>query len=257
LEFHNNIKLLEGGNMTTLQKYFFGIGVCLFFISTQVVFAGELDDIAGSLQKIGSTSLDEKTIISGLKEALSVGTTKAVKLVSVENGYLRNEAIKILLPEKIQVMAEVLQKTGHGKEIDAFILSMNRAAEKAAPKAKPIFVNAVKKMTFQNVKTILNGGNTAATDYFRNKTSTDLAAAFRPAISASVNKVGVTRSYKAMTDRYLSLLPLSAVESLDLDHYVTTKALNGLFYMLAQEETKIRSNPKERTTEILKKVFSK
>jgi hypothetical protein len=243
--------------MTTLTKYLLSMAVCFFFNSAPVVFAGQLDDVTQSLQKIGSNSLDERTIISGLKEALSVGTTKAVKLVSVENGYLKNEAIKISLPEKVQVMAEVLQKAGYGKEVDAFILSMNRAAEKAAPKAKPIFVNAVKKMTFQDVKMILNGGNTAATDYFKNKTSTDLSQAFKPVISSSMNKVGVTKSYKKLTDRYLSLLPLSTAESFDLNHYVTTKALDGLFHMLGWEETKIRTNPQARTTEILKKVFSK
>jgi len=243
--------------MTTLQKYLFNAAVFFFLVSAQIVFAGQLDDVTKSVQKLSSATLDERTVVSGLKEALSVGTTKAVKLVAAENGYLKNEAIKILLPEKIQVMAEVLQKAGYGKEVDAFILSMNRAAEKAAPKAKPIFVDAVKKMTFQDAKTILNGGNTAATDYFRNKTSTDLSAAFRPAISASMNKVGVTKSYKKMTDRYLSLLPLTTAESLDLNHYVTTKALDGLFHTLGEEETKIRTNPQARTTEILKKVFSK
>lgn len=243
--------------MTILQKYLFSAAVFFFFISAQIVFAVELDDVTKSIQKLSSATLDERTVVSGLKEALSVGTTKAVKLISVENGYLKNEAIKILLPEKIQVMTEVLQKAGYGKEVDAFIMSMNRAAEKAAPKAKPIFVDAVKKMTFQDAKTILNGGNTAATDYFRDKTSSNLSAAFKPAISASMNKVGGTKSYKKMTDRYLSLLPLTTAESLDLNHYVTTKALDGLFHTLGEEETKIRTNPQARTTKIRKKVFSK
>lgn len=243
--------------MIIKQKHKLIAALCMAFISSQVVFADQIDNVFKQLTTPSAISLDESTIISGLKEALSLGTAKAVKLVSMENGYWGNEAIKILLPEKVQVMAETLKKAGFGKEVDAFVLSMNRAAEKAAPKAKPIFVNAVKQITFQDAKNILNGGNTAATDYFKGKTSTKLAGAFKPVISSSMNKAGVTRSYKAMTNRYTSLLPISTAESFDLDNYVTMKALDGLFLMLGQEESKIRTNPKARTTEILRKVFGK
>jgi hypothetical protein len=242
---------------TKIYKLSLALLILIIFIVPQVVFAGDLTDIYKKLQTSSVSSLDDRTIISGLKEALSVGTAKAVGLVSVENGYLRNEAIKILLPEKIQKMSEVLRAAGFGKEVDAFVLSMNRAAEKAAPKAKPIFIAAVKEMNFQDAKNILNGGNTAATEYFQGKTSTKLSDSFRPVISSSMNKTGVTRSYKALKNKYLSILPLSTTESIDLDHYVTTKALNGLFYTLGQEEAKIRTNPQARTTEILKKVFAK
>ena len=233
------------------------LALLIIFILPQVVFAGTLDDIYKKLQTPSVSSLDDSTIISGLKEALSLGTAKAVNLVSAENGYLRNETIKILLPEKIQKMSEILRAAGFDKEVDAFVLSMNRAAEKAAPKAKPIFIAAVKEMSFQDARNILDGGNTAATEYFKGKTSTKLSDAFNPVISSSMNKTGVTKSYKALKNKYLSILPLSTTESIDLDHYVTTKALEGLFYMLGQEEAKIRTNPKARTTEILKKVFAK
>ena len=229
----------------------------VILISSQIVFAGILEDIYKKLEAPAASSLSEDTIISGLKEALSTGTTKAVGLVSVENGYLRNEAIKILLPEKIQAMSEILRAAGYSKEVDAFILSMNRAAEKAAPKAKPILISAVKEMNFQDAKNILNGPNDAATQYFKDKTSTKLSEAFKPAISDSMNKTGVTKSYKALKNRYLSVLPLSTTESIDLDNYVTRKALDGLFLMLGEEEAKIRTNPKARTTELLKKVFTK
>jgi hypothetical protein len=235
----------------------FGLVLLIIFILPQFVFAGDLEDIYKKLQTSSVSSLDDRTIITGLKEALSLGTAKAVKLVSVENGYLRNEAIKILLPEKIQMMSEVLRKAGFDKEVDAFILSMNRAAEKAAPKAKPILIDAIKEMNFQDARNILNGGSTAATEYFQGKTSTKLSSAFQPVISSSMNKTGVTKSYKALKNKYLSILPLSTTESIDLDHYVTTKALDGLFHTLGQEEIKIRTNPKARTTEILKKVFAK
>jgi len=234
-----------------------GLVLSIIFILPQFVFAGDLENIYKKLQTSSVSSLDNRTIISGLKEALSLGTAKAVKLVSVENGYLRNEAIKILLPEKIQMMSEVLRKAGFDKEVDAFILSMNRAAEKAAPKAKPILIDAIKEMNFQDARNILNGGSTAATEYFQGKTSTKLSSAFQPVISSSMNKTGVTKSYKALKNKYLSILPLSTTESIDLDHYVTTKALDGLFHTLGQEEIKIRTNPKARTTEILKKVFAK
>ena len=168
----------------------------IIFILPQFAFAGDLENIYKKLQTSSVNSLDDRTIISGLKEALSLGTAKAVKLVSVENGYLRNEAIKILLPEKIQMMSEVLRKAGFDKEVDAFILSMNRAAEKAAPKAKPILIDAIKEMNFQDARNILNGGSTAATEYFQGKTSTKLSSAFQPVISSSMNKTGVTKSYK-------------------------------------------------------------
>jgi len=243
--------------MKTIRIYKLGMALLIIFILPQVVFAGEVDDIYKKLQTSSVSLLDDRTIISGLKEALSVGTAKAVKLVSVENGYLRNEAIKILLPEKIQKMSEVLRVAGFGKEVDAFVLSMNRAAEKAAPKAKPILISAIKEMNFQDARNILNGGNTAATEYFKGKTSTKLSESFKPVISSSMNKAGVTRSYKALKNRYLSILPLSTTESIDLDHYVTEKALDGLFHTLGQEESKIRTNPKARTTEILRKVFAK
>lgn len=234
-----------------------GLVLSIIFILPQFLFAGNLEDIYKKLQTSSVSSLDDRTIISGLKEALSLGTAKAVNLVSVENGYLRNETIKILLPENIQMMSEALRAAGFGKEVDTFILSMNRAAEKAAPKAKPILIAAIKEMSFQDARNILNGGNTAATEYFQGKTSTRLSDAFKPVISSNMNKVGVTKSYKALKDKYLSILPLSTTESIDLDRYVTTKALAGLFHMLGQEEANIRTNPKARTTEILKKVFAK
>ncbi len=231
--------------------------VCIMFIPSQVVMAGLIDDLLEKVQTPSTSSIDEATAVSGLKEALSVGTASAVKLVSRENGYFENEAIKILLPEKVQIIGEVLRNAGFGKEVDAFILGMNRAAEKAAPKAKPVFVNAIKDMTFQDAGKILNGGDTAATDYFRSKTSSRLFDAFKPEISSSMKEVGVARQYKAVTERYLSLIPFGSADSLDLDQYVTNKALAGLFVMLGQEEKKIRTNPTARTTEILKKVFGK
>jgi hypothetical protein len=219
-------------------------------------YAGLFDAIKERVSLSPKQSMDDNTIVSGLKEALSVGTENAVKSVSQVDGYFGHEMIKILMPEKIRKVADVLGKVGFQQQVDDFILSMNRAAEKAAPKAASIFGAAIKKMTLEDARGILNGGDTAATDYFRTKTSTAIYDEFKPIISSSMNEVGVTRSYKEMMDKYTSL-PFMKAESLDLDHYATDKALNGLFYMLGQEEKKIRTDPAARVTELLKKVFGR
>jgi hypothetical protein len=194
---------------------------------------------------------------AGLKEALAVGAANAVSTVSKTDGYFGDAAVKILVPEKMQAAAEVLRKAGYQQDVDDFVLGMNRAAEAAAPKARPIFEDAVKSMSFEDANRILNGGNTAATDYFKSKTTERLTEAFKPVVSDSMNKVGATRSYKAVTDRYTSLVPFMKMDSFDLDNYVTRKSLDGLFLKLGQEETKIRTNPAARTTDLLKTVFAK
>jgi len=193
-------------------------------------------------------------LVSGLKEALDVGTKNAVEFVSQVDGYFANEIIKILVPEKMQKIADTLSTIGFQKQVDDFILSMNRAAEKAAPLAASIFVGAIKEMTFEDAKGILTGGDTAATSYFKEKTSDSIYEAFLPVISTSMEAVGVTKSFKTLTDKYSSL-PFVESESIDLDQYVTTKALDGLFYMVGEEEKKIRTDPAARVTDILKKVF--
>ena len=218
--------------------------------------AGLLDTVKQGVGLPQQKSSDESTIASGLKEALSIGTENAVKSVSQVDGYFGNKIIKILMPKKIQNVANVLGKLGYQKQVDDFVLSMNRAAEKAAPQATSLFVGAIKEMTLEDARGILSGGDTSATDYFKEKTSDKIYTAFKPIISSSMNEVGVTRSYKAMMDKYAAL-PLMKSESLDLDHYVTNKAMDGLFYMIGQEEKKIRTNPAARVTDLLKKVFGK
>jgi enolase len=158
------------------------------------------------------------------------------------------------MPAKIQKVADVLGKVGYQKQVDEFVLSMNRAAEKAAPQAKSIFVGAIKEMSFEDAKKILNGGDTAATEFFKGKTSGKLSEAFKPIISSSMDEVGATRNYKEMMGKYTSL-PFTKAESLDLDQYVTNKSLDGLFFMVGQEEKKIRTNPAARVTDLLKTVF--
>ena len=196
-------------------------------------------------------------IAAGLKEALAVGTGNAVQTLSKSNGYFGDAAVKVLLPDKMQTVAEVLKKAGYQKEVDDFILSMNRAAEQAAPKARPIFEDAVRKMSFEDAQKILKGSSTAATDYFKTKTSSQLTDVFEPVVSDSMNQAGATRSYKALTDRYNSMVPFGKMDTFDLDRYVTGKALDGMFLKVGQEEAKIRTNPTARTTDLLKKVFGK
>lgn len=200
--------------------------------------------------------LDDGKIASGLKEALQIGTQNAVNLTGRLDGYFRNEAIKILMPEKLQTLEKGLRLVGYGPRVDEFVLSMNRAAERAAPRAKAIFWDAIGEMSFEDARKILNGGDTAATDYFQDKTTDRLTAAFRPVVDKAMNEVGVTRRYKELIGRY-EAMPFVTSERFDIDQYVVTKALDGLFYVVGEEERKIRTNPTARVTDLLQEVFAK
>jgi hypothetical protein len=219
-----------------------------------VAGCAELNQLAKNMQSSGTSGDSLGKIIAGLKEALSIGTGNAVVDVSRVGGYFQNQAIKILLPQEIQKTGTMLRKFGFGKVVDDFEHSMNTAAEQAAPKAKAIFLDAITQMTFDDARQILNGPDTAATDYLRAKTSMAIAGLFRPIITDSMNKVGVTRLYKQMVEP-LKMLPIASPVPVDLDAYVTEKALNGLFVMVAEEEKKIRRDPAARVTELLQDVF--
>lgn len=201
-----------------------------------------------------SAALDNDAVAAGLKDALSVGTRNSVSLVSKVDGYFKNPQIRIPLPENVRKIEKVLRSAGMGREVDNFLLSMNRAAEKAAPRAQDLFLGAVKEMTIPDAMSILRGNDTAATEYLKTKTSDKLYQSFRPEVSAAMDTVGVTRSFKKMMDKARSI-PFLKDESVDLDHYVTTKALDGLFLMVSREETKIRKDPAARVTELMRKVF--
>ncbi|MCB2020120.1 MAG: DUF4197 domain-containing protein [Burkholderiaceae bacterium] len=201
-------------------------------------------------------SSNVKTDIAGIKEALAIGTEKAVNSLSKPNGYFGDQAVKILMPGSLQKVADVARMAGYEKQVDAFILSMNRAAEAAVPLAAKIFADAIRNMSVDDVRGILTGGDTAATDLFRRKSGDKLFAAFKPVVSKKINEVGATRAYKDMMGQYQQV-PLMQTKSLDLDDYVTRKALDGVFYRVGQEEKQIRTNPAARTTELLKSVFGK
>jgi len=226
----------------------------LLTLSLVVPAYAQLDRILGGL---GSRSnQDDSKTASGLKEALEIGTDHAVDLTGTTDGYFKNEAIKILLPEKIRTVEKGLRMAGMGSKIDEFELSMNRAAEKAAPAARGIFKDALVQMTFEDARKILTGGSTSATEYFKTKTSDKLTATFRPTVELAMADVGVVSQYKQLTGA-IPVLPFGRSQSFDITDYVVGKALDGLFYMLGQEEKKIRTNPAAQITPLLKEVFGK
>lgn len=210
------------------------------------------------LEKLGLervVSANDGEIVAGLKEALSIGSENAVLQTGQLDGYFRNEVIKILLPENFEIVERGLRLIGQGELVDEFVLSMNRAAETAAPYAKEIFWDAIKGIDFEDAREILTGGDTAATDYFRTETGGQLAEAFLPVVRRATDQVGATRKYKEMVGRYRSI-PFAHAISFDVDDYVVEKGLDGLFYVLAEEEREIRTDPAARVTELLQRVFS-
>ena len=198
--------------------------------------------------------LSNDKIIDGLKEALEIGTKNAVGIVSQLDGYYKNPKVRIPLPGAVQKVKKVLKTVGYGSQVDAFELSMNRAAEQAAPKAKAIFWDSIKQMRFADARKILDGEDNEATLYFKEKTSDRLHEIFSPIIHKTMSQVGVTRRYQDL-DKKVRTIPFTESLSFDLDDYVTNKSLDGLFLMLAEEEKKIRQNPAARVTSLLKEVF--
>jgi hypothetical protein len=241
------------------MRYVLCLAIISLLFSPHPCSAGFFDDlfskILPSMQQ--QSSLDDNTIVKGLKEALATGSEQAVNEVARPDGYFGNPLIKILLPDKFQKVAGLLGTIGYQKQVDAFVLSMNRAAERAAPKAAGFFGDAIRNMTVDDARGILSGGDSAATQFFEKKTRSQLFDAFKPIVTENMDKVGTVRSYKKMIGKYdtLPLASLAGTPSLDLDSYVTNKALDGLFTMVGEEEKKIRTNPAARTTDLLRKVF--
>lgn len=200
--------------------------------------------------------LSLETVVAGLREALEVGTGNAVRAVSGRGGYWQNLAIRIPLPAELEKMAATLRGIGLGAKVEEFEKKMNEAAEEAAKQAAPVFVGAIRDMTFEDARRILDGGETAATDYFRRKTSDPLKGLYRPTVREQMEKVGVVKVYNELLKHYLKL-PLMPKPKVDLDEYVTDRALAGLFDTVAGEERKIRRDPAARTTELLRKVFAR
>ncbi len=230
---------------------------CLFVLVAISPAWAQFDRVLKGLGKItgaGIGGLNDAKIGSGLQEALKIGTENAVLQTGSMDGFLKNKAIKILMPKPLQNIEQPLRLVGYGPQIDEFVLSMNRAAEKAVPFAKEIFWEAIGQMSFDDASKILNGNDTAATDYFKGKTSTKLHSAFRPTVKTVMADVGVTRQYNDLIGRYKAV-PFAQSISFDIDQYVTEKTTDGLFFVVGQEEKKIRTNPAVRVTDLLKDVF--
>lgn len=240
-----------------MRKLFFTLGIC------SVLASGCAAQNSGSILKkagdiLGGTSgqgtgLSSDEIIAGLKEALTLGAQKSADKLSMTDGFFKDAAVKVLMPEEAQKVESKLRAIGMGKLVDDAILSMNRAAEEASKSAAPIFVNAVKSMSVQDALGILRGADTAATGYLRKTTTSQLTASFRPVIEEALQKTGATKYWKDVFDTYnkFSLKPVNS----DLAGFVTGRAMDGIFHYVADEEKKIRKDPAARATEVLKKVF--
>jgi hypothetical protein len=221
-----------------------------------IIFSGcdTLSQVAQTaVKQSGNPSTLE--IGNGLKQALEIGTSKSSDQLSSVNGFFTNAAVKILFPPEAQKVERTLRSIGLGKLADNVILSLNRAAEDAAGKAKPIFVSAIKQMTLQDVTNILLGSQDAATQYFKRTTTSQLTDSFKPVVQASLNKVGATKYYGDAAATY-NKVPFASKVNPDISDYVTQKAISGLFVEIAQEELNIRQNLSARTTPLLQKVFS-
>ena len=220
---------------------------------------GQLGDILKDAESVVQSSnpdtsnLSNGKIAAGLKQALQLSTGNAVARTGKPDGFLKNEAIKILLPDKLATIGRGMRLMGMGAPVDELEVGMNRAAEQATPKAKAIFLQSLEKMSFDDARKILSGSDTAATDYFKRTSSAELTTAFSPIVHQSMENVGVVKKYDNMMQSEPEISALAG--GFDLDKYVVNKTLDGLFYVLGQEEQKIRNNPAAQTTSLLKQVF--
>ncbi len=205
----------------------------------------------------GSSAFDNATLINGLKEALSLGSERAIDLVSSEGGYLNDAQIRIPMPKALQKLSKPLRKLGMGEQIDSFESAINQAAEKAAPAAASILSDTLKSMSFEDAQKIYSGPDDAATQYFREKSSASIAELFKPEIDKTLESVEATRSYKALASQAASLPLIGKEINTDLSQHVTNAALEGLFIKLAAEEKAIRTNPAARTTDLLQQLWGK
>ena len=202
-----------------------------------------------------SNVLSESEIADGLRAALGKGVRNAVSELGREGGFLANTAVKIPVPEHLKLVESGLRKIGKGEIADQFLTSMNRAAERAVPEAAEVFAGAISNMTISDARGILDGGETAATDYLRSTSNDELKGRFAPLVDAAVREAGATKYYQAMLDKAGPVASLIDSDKLDLSNYVTDGALDGLYKILGNEEQKIRADPAARTSDLLKKVF--
>lgn len=199
--------------------------------------------------------LDNATLAKGLKEALKVGGERAIERLATSGGYANHADVRIPMPGMLESVGGLMRNYGFGAQVDAFEASMNHAAEQAISEATPIFMDTLETMTLDDARRIYSGGDTAATDYFREKTSGPLTTRLQPLIEEAMASAGVMQAYRLLVDQAESQVPMLQGMSPDLGSHVTEAALDGLFLRLAQEEKQIRENPVARTTELLRDVF--
>jgi len=208
----------------------------------------------GTEDKVSELTIEE--IGAGLKEALKVGSQNVVNQLGTADGFNMDSSIHIPLPASLNTVKSMLDKVGMSYLFEDLELKLNRAAETATPKAEQLFQTAITQMTFQDVKEIYNGPDDAATQYFKGKMSPELAMEMKPVIEDSLSKVGAVKAYDNMMKEYKSIPFVPDVKS-DLTDHVIEKGMDGIFYYMAKEEAAIRQDPARRTTELLKKVFTK
>jgi hypothetical protein len=213
-----------------------------------------LDDLLDAATD-GPRQLEHETVIAGLRQALEIGSDRAVQRTAVIDGFLANQLIRIVIPDELETMTKTLRKLGLGSQVDDLEVSMNRAAEEATGEAREILWQEIRKLSFPDAMAILNGGTTAATDLLEERTSDEIRSKFQPVVIKKMEEVGLARLYDELAQRY-NRLPFVSQATVDLNSYVTSRALEGLFTVLGQEEKRIREDPLARTTEILKRVFS-
>jgi hypothetical protein len=221
-----------------------------------LIFSGcaELQQVASQYPQIGTT-IGNADISAGLKEALNNGITKQVSKLTVTDGFFKNEAVKILLPTELQKVDKTLRSLGMSSLADEGLKVLNRAAESAVKEATPIFVGAVKQMTFNDARNILMGSDNSATTYLQNTTSSALYGKFSPVVQSSLSKVGADKVWTNIITKY-NAIPLVSKVNPDLKDYVTQEAMKGVFKMVAVEEKDIRNNLAARTSDLLRRVFS-
>ena len=230
------------------------ISITLFFSCTSTQLNSVVKTVSGTWDGTANNELTTAQVVSGLKEALIKGAEYSSATASRTDGYFKNPELKIPFPPEIEKVETKLRQIGLNKPVDDFVLSMNRAAEKAAAEATPIFVTAIKSMTIQDAWGILKGDNDAATQYLKRTTGDQLRAKFEPIIEDALQKVNATKYYTDVTSTYNKIPFVEPVET-NLTAYVNNLAIDGLFKLVAEEELKIRKDPIARTTDLLKKVF--
>ncbi|EOZ92232.1 hypothetical protein A33Q_4325 [Indibacter alkaliphilus LW1] len=228
---------------------------CLFTLF--IILGCSSADINRILQAAGGSSpLTQQEVSQGLKEALIQGISKGADKASETDGFFRNDMIRILLPEDARRVENTLRQMGLGSEVDRALLAINRGAESAAKEAKPIFINAIRQLTIQDAFNILQGEPNAATSFLRRTTENQLIELFQPKIEESLNQVGATRYYGDIANTYNAIPLTNRRIDPDLNTYVTDRAIDGLFLLIAEEEKNIRENPLERTSALMRRVFA-